>query len=811
MSFHSIITNSRTEIILGNKKYSSNELLLNGRKLLKKFDLYNNCPVALQATNNELSISVLLALIEKNCSIFMVPLEREIDDYYQTIGCDLLKYEIDAREDNIKIKGNNNYQKSKFCKVNLYGEGSLIMLTSGSTGNPKVIQHSFSNLFLAAKNVIDAYKINEYDFAIGVLPITHINGLVTTLLAPIASNSNIIFQSKPFNLLELKNNISNFKCTWFSATPFHLKQILDRKEDFFQIKSNLRFIRSASAHLTEGQRIEIEKIFNIPVFNSMGMTEAAGQICTNDFRKIYPDTVGIPINVNVAVLRNKKIYKNGRGELLYKGNTVVKSYLFNDNKNLFFDGWLRSGDEGLIKRNGSVCLYGRIQNTINFCGLKFLAEELEKKIEKKIDYKLLVSIENSDLFNNQIIIYTNQKTLKLRNLFYSVRKILYSPQILKEVRLINDFPILSTNKIDRNSLKKSKIINYYSPKKIILNSSNLSESLDRAICDTLGISISEINKDLSSLNDPRWDSLATISLSVIVEDYLERRLSSEEIVYCSSYEKIYNLLLTKNSKNKNSNITINHKEDKIEKNLINDLVKKYKLDSTKFLYLIANWNFLQNYGFNTPKSFIFSLINSLDKTSILLMNSFTFQFCEGIPYCSKLTKSETGLIPESFRMLKNTWRTKSSIYPYIFSRKVDEFQHESDSCWGVNSTCYKILNSNDCSVINLGTQKSAKSLLSGNTCVHALEEMFQVKYRMYKKFTGLARFDENYIPHKEFMFVRKKEFSSTDYHWSDILDRIKSYDTTISDWNYILRYSSSSLLKEGCYLFNKDPYFPLVK
>jgi len=62
-------------------------------------------------------------------------------------------------------------------------DAAVCIYTSGSTGNPKGVSLSHGNLLAGALNVIEAKQINASDRVLCVLPLSHINGLVTTYLA----------------------------------------------------------------------------------------------------------------------------------------------------------------------------------------------------------------------------------------------------------------------------------------------------------------------------------------------------------------------------------------------------------------------------------------------------------------------------------------------------------------------------------------------------------------------------------------------------------------------------------------------------
>ena len=83
--------------------------------------------------------------------------------------------------------------------------------------------------------------------------------------------------------------------------------------------------------------------------------------------------------------KNSKIKKNNsEGEILIKDNNVMKEYWCDTSrsKNSFLNGWFKTGDLGLIDRNGYLFVTGRIKDMINIGGLKTSSNEINDAYNK---------------------------------------------------------------------------------------------------------------------------------------------------------------------------------------------------------------------------------------------------------------------------------------------------------------------------------------------------------------------------------------------------------------------------------------------
>ena len=111
---------------------------------------------------------------------------------------------------------------------------------------------------------------------------------------------------------------------------------------------HIRFIRSASAPLAPSLFERFEAQVGVPIIQSYGMTEAASQICVSPIDEARKaGSVGRPAGVEVRVLAEGSEV----GPIEIKGPTVITRYESPGYEGRFdADGWLRTGDLGLLRR-----------------------------------------------------------------------------------------------------------------------------------------------------------------------------------------------------------------------------------------------------------------------------------------------------------------------------------------------------------------------------------------------------------------------------------------------------------------------------
>ncbi len=221
------------------------------------------------------------------------------------------------------------------------------------------------------------------------LPLYHINGLVVTLLAPLAHGGSVVMPPR-FSARTFWRDAVGHGCTWINVVPTIVAYLLngDDPVDAGSLR-RIRFCRSASAALPPEHHRAFERRFGVGVIETMGMTETAAPLFSNpiaaDRRRI--GSIGLPCGAQARVLLpdGREAAPGECGEIVVRGPQVMRGYYKQageTRKAFTADGWLRTGDLGYRDADGYFYINGRAKELIIKGGENIAPREIDEALLK---------------------------------------------------------------------------------------------------------------------------------------------------------------------------------------------------------------------------------------------------------------------------------------------------------------------------------------------------------------------------------------------------------------------------------------------
>jgi fatty-acyl-CoA synthase len=264
---------------------------------------------------------------------------------------------------------------------------AMILFTSGTTGKPKGVVLTHRGVVNNARYSMKRYELDDGAVWLNVLPYFHVGGAVATTLACVVNRGTqvVMNEFKPEIMLK---SIEDFKATITMCVPMMVHSMLNHERFETTDLSSLKlFVTGGSTIAPELVRV-IRERFKTDVGVIFGQSEAGGSMCVtrrNDSDDNVCSTVGLPIDsydVKIVDSVDGFVLPTGQiGQICVRSPCQMKEYFGMPEKTadaLDAEGWLRSGDLGVMRPDGYVQVTGRLGDMIIRGGENIYPREIEE-------------------------------------------------------------------------------------------------------------------------------------------------------------------------------------------------------------------------------------------------------------------------------------------------------------------------------------------------------------------------------------------------------------------------------------------------
>jgi len=341
---------------------------------------------------------------------------------------------------------------------------ALLVYTSGSTGNPKgalIHQYGLTKVARVQNGYWDVDPVRIINF----LPVNHLGCLGDiSLYCFIAGGTQVFmedFDPDGFNQL-----MQDEKITIWGGVPTSVQMSVEHPDFHHYDLSALQMIIWSGAAASEPL---IQKLLSIcpRLSNSYGQTESVGSICfagpTDDIDELA-NSVGAPVpcyEVRIVDERGSKVEVGESGEIQVRGDFIMQGYLNQPEKTaetIDSNGWLKTGDLGLVREDGNVTLVGRLKEMFKSGGYNVYPREIEQVLENFSGVELVAVVSSKDdLFGEVGIAYIQVKEgikIEPEQLKSWCKSKMVNYKVPKKFVLMDSLPLLPIGKIDKKALSR---------------------------------------------------------------------------------------------------------------------------------------------------------------------------------------------------------------------------------------------------------------------------------------------------------------------------------------------------------------------
>lgn len=341
---------------------------------------------------------------------------------------------------------------------------SMILYTSGTTGDPKGVMLTHKNIHSNYKGFATVLHFGTDDTFLCILPLFHTFAMTVIAFGALIYGGKVVLypQFAPPKLLEAF--VKETGIILIAVPP--MLQLLARlaPKDVAE-HHNLRIVVSGGGPLPRETGNAFHKKFNHEVLEGYGLTEAAPVVTLNPPEKNKAGTIGPTIkNVTVQIRdeEGNELAFGETGEVCVMGENLMKGYYKNSEAtgaSFHTDGWLRTGDMGSMDEEGYITIRGRYKDLIVSAGENIYPREIEETLMKVPGIIDAAVVGKPDTLRSEIpyafvtVAEEAQGKVDEKMMWNTCKEHLADYKIPDGFEIIEQMPKTPTGKIQKNKLK----------------------------------------------------------------------------------------------------------------------------------------------------------------------------------------------------------------------------------------------------------------------------------------------------------------------------------------------------------------------
>jgi acyl-CoA synthetase (AMP-forming)/AMP-acid ligase II/acetyltransferase-like isoleucine patch superfamily enzyme len=258
----------------------------------------------------------------------------------------------------------------------------LLLMTSGTTGNKKVVPHRLQDCIAGAVCLAVGQDLSPTDVCCNAMPLFHVGGIMRCVLAPTLSGGSVV-PMPYFDADWFLANITAHNVSWYYASPTIHQSILD---SYLQkpVPHRLRMIANAAAPLPANLAVKMRDAYSAPgrrcvLMPSYGMTECMPISAPPlDYNLERPGSSGRQLGpkLEIHTAEGEEVPRGQVGHIALQDQPVMRGYEGGTGAE-FINGWFHTGDDGYIDNEGNLYVVARSKEAINRGGETIIPAEIE--------------------------------------------------------------------------------------------------------------------------------------------------------------------------------------------------------------------------------------------------------------------------------------------------------------------------------------------------------------------------------------------------------------------------------------------------
>lgn len=436
--------------------------MLGFAKLLERKGAKKGDKVVIKCHQNAAYVAAVLGSQLAGC--VMVPVEPDIsqnrlDEIKSDIG-DFVYFDEYSLVD---------FEKTYDVNIDIFDENSLpsdddiceILFTTGTTGKPKGIVHTFGSEYAGFENIIGELGLKQDYRLLITTPLNHSFGIRRLFVNLIGGGFTAIIKGI-VPLTNFKNALDKWKinCAVFNTSS--MSMLMQTKElDLKECFSDFEYMQFSGSVLYDSIVEQIKVLSpNCKIFDFYGSTEFIAFVCGDRSSNLPKGCIGKPTkHSKIFILDDSgnELKDGEKGYLALKGKCFMKEYIGDKNatKSVINDKGMFVTQDICYKIDGLIYFVGRDSDVVNIGGLKVSPNEIEDIANTHpLVLKSACVGKPHKLAGAVPVLFVEVRASFDINEFYAfLRPKVESYEFPKEVIVIDKIPLTYNGKINRKELK----------------------------------------------------------------------------------------------------------------------------------------------------------------------------------------------------------------------------------------------------------------------------------------------------------------------------------------------------------------------
>jgi long-chain acyl-CoA synthetase len=266
---------------------------------------------------------------------------------------------------------------------------AVLQYTGGTTGVSRGAELSHRNLLSNVNQILAmgaTHTVRGKECVLTALPLYHIFAFTTNLLSFLALGAHNILVLSPRPVQNLQRALENYPITWVTGVNTLFNALLNEEWFLAYPPRHLKASIAGGTSLHSNVAKRWRDVTHTPIAEGYGLTEASPVVSFHPLLgSQHEDSIGIPVpgtEVKLVSENGEPAALNEPGEIWVRGPQVMRGYWKSqqDNEHAIQDGWLATGDIGMVDGQGFLKIVDRKKDMILVSGFNVYPNEVESVI-----------------------------------------------------------------------------------------------------------------------------------------------------------------------------------------------------------------------------------------------------------------------------------------------------------------------------------------------------------------------------------------------------------------------------------------------